>query len=315
MEAMIGIDFLKRRRAAGHRTSSSRPQPAARPRSSWFAVLKDAVSRWSEDQVSRLAASLAYFMLFSMAPLVLITVAVLGIFFGESAARSLVAAQLHGFLGADKARALHEMLLGVRGNAHGGLAGVIGFVVLLSGASSVVGELQASLNQIYGVHPVAKTFVDTLRRRLVSLGFVLAIGFLLLVSLGLGTVVAAAAKFFGEELHVPFQLIQGLNQSVSFVVITALFAGMFRFLPDARLAWRDLAVGAAVTALLFIAGNIGLTLYLGKLGAASAYGAAGSLIGFLLWTYYCAQIVYFGAEFTRAYAEGRGGGLAQRRSA
>lgn len=259
--------------------------------------------------MSRLAASLAYYTLFSMAPLVLIMIAVAGVFFGEHTARALVTAQLRGFLGGDKARALQQMLTGVRHPKAGGAAGIIGIVLLFSGALSVVGELQASLNQIFGVHPVAKTFWITVRRRLVSLGFVLAVGFLTLVSLALSTGVAAAGKYLGDRVGVPPQLIQAANQGIQFVVISILFAAMFRFLPDARTAWRDLGLGAAFTSLLFILGNFGLAFYLGRAGPASAYGAAGSLVGFLLWTYYCAQIVYFGAEFTRSYADGRGRGV------
>ena len=259
--------------------------------------------------MSRLAASLSYYTLFSMAPLVLILIAVAGVFFGERTARALVTAQLQGFLGPDRARALHQMLAGVRQPAARSAAGAIGLLVLVSGALSVVGELQASLNQIFGVQPVAKTFWITIKRRLISLAFVLGMGFLMLVSLALGTGMAAAGKFFGDRLGFPPQLIQAINQGAAFIVIGVLFAGMFRFLPDARIRWPDLALGAAFTSALFTLGNFALAFYLGRAGPSSAYGAAGSLLGFMLWTYYCAQIVYFGAEFTRSYAEARGGGV------
>lgn len=298
-----------RRRASGGRATSTRPRADERRPRSWAGIFKESAERWSSDQVSRLAASLSYYTLFSMAPLVLILIAVAGIFFGEQTARGLVTAQLRGFLGPDRARALQQMLAGVREPAARSAAGAIGLIVLVSGALSVVGELQASLNQIFGVQPVAKTFWMTIRRRLISLAFVLGLGFLMLVSLALGTGMAAAGKFFGDRLGFPPQLVQAINQSVAFVVIGVLFAGMFRFLPDARIRWRDLALGAAFTSALFTLGNFALAFYLGRAGPSSAYGAAGSLLGFMLWTYYCAQIVYFGAEFTRSYAEARGGGV------
>ena len=275
----------------------------------WIEVFRDAASRWRGHQISRLAASLSYYTIFSVAPVVLVMVAVIGLFFGETTAQGLVSAQLQSFLGAEKARTLQQVLSAAHRPHGGGVAGLIGFFVLLAGASGVVGELQASLNQIFDVYSVRTTFWETTRRRLVSIAFVLAMGFLLLVSLAVNAGTAAAGKYFATALGLPARLMQTANQFASFGVISLLFAAMFRFLPDVRMAWSDLGVGAGFTAALFTLGNLLLGLYLGRAGPASAYGAAGSLLAFLLWTYYCAQIVYFGAEFTRSYAERRGRGL------
>ena len=296
-------------RVEGAAAGQPSPEAAAAARKSWLEVFKTAAGDWSEDQISRFGASLAYFTMFSIAPLVLIMIAVIGLFFGKQAADSLVTGQMQGFLGPDKAKALHAMVVGAQQPGAGSAAGIVGFVSLLFGASSVVGELQSTLNEIYGVRPVAKSLMVTIRRRFVSLGFVLGMGFLLLVSLALNTAASAAGKYFGGAFGMPEAVMHIVNQGLSFGVITMLFVGMFRYLPDARIGWRDLWVGGALTALLFTLGNLGLGLYLGKAGPSSAYGAAGSLLAFLVWTYYCAQIVYFGAEITQAYAEGRGGGI------
>jgi membrane protein len=298
--------------AAALAETSAPEAPPGRPGNAaprWLDVFRDAASRWSAHQVSRLAASLSYYTLFSVAPVVLIMVAVIGFFFGERTAQGLVASELQSFLGDEKTKALQQVLAAAQRPGAGSRAGLIGFIVLLAGASGVVGELQASLNQIFGVYTARASFWVSARRRLISIAFVLAMGFMLLVSLAVNAGTAAAGKYFGTVLGIPAHLMQTANQLASFGLISLLFAGMFRFLPDARMAWRDLGVGACFTAALFTLGNLLLGMYLGRAGPASAYGAAGSLLAFLLWTYYCAQIVYFGAEFTRSYAERRGLGL------
>ena len=283
-----------------------RPAPLQK---SWKRVFLDAYHKWSADNATRLAAALSYYTAFSIAPLVLITVALAALAFGQEAAQGMVTARFSEVLGPDKARALESMLAGARRPGSGGLASIVGFAIVLLGASGVVAELQASLNQIFGVSAIAGSFGVTLKRRLISFGFVLAVGFLMLVSLVLGAVVSAAGKYFGGLMGVREAMLQAANQLFSYAVITSLFTLMFRFLPEARLAWRDLWIGGAFTSALFTLGNFGLSVYLGKAGPASAYGAAGSIMAFLLWTYYCAQIFYFGAELTNAYAHGRGKGV------
>jgi membrane protein len=290
-----------------------RKSPASRL--TWRAVFRKAAADWSTHEITRRAATLAYYTIFSIAPLLLILVAVVGLFFGHETAESIVTGQVQTFLGAEKTKALYDLVVNLQKPGAGRFAGLVGFATLLLGAAGVVGELQATLNQVYGAAPSARGVLVTLKRRLISIGFVLGMGFLLLVSLGLSAGAAAAGKYFSEYLHVPAALLQLLNQAVSFGVITTLFVGMFRFLPEARLAWRDLWVGGAVTAALFTLGNLALGLYLGKAGPTSAYGAAGSLLAVLLWAYYCAQIVYFGAEVTQAYADGRGSGVRSRQAA
>lgn len=278
---------------------------------SWWLVLRHTAAGWSRDQVSRLAASLAYYMIFSIAPLLLISVSVVGVFFGEQSAQGVVSAQLKGWLGADKARALQQILLTAQRPRIGSLAGLLGFAVLLLGAAGVVGELQASLNQIFGAQARPKGYWLTIRRRLVSFGFVLGMGGLVLFSLFMSAATAAADRWFNGALGLPPG---SVSHFASFIVLLLLFAGMFRLLADAKIAWHDLCVGASATAALFTFGNLILGTYIGTKMPASAYGAAGSLLAFLMWTYYCAQIVYCGAEFTRSYADGRGSGIRPKRN-
>jgi membrane protein len=276
--------------------------------------LRDAARNWSVHDDARRAAALSYYTAFSAAPLVLILIAALGALFGDQAAEGLLFDRLSATLGPDKAGALED-LIATAPRPKAGLAGVIGVSTLLWGASNVVGELQSSLNAIFQVNEPRRGLLPFLRRRLIAVAFVLSLGFLLLVSLGLGALAAAAGRFFGERLAalgLRESVLHAFNAAAAFGVLTALFAAMFRFLPDARISWRDLLPGAALTALLFTAGDYALGLYLGRTGAGSAYGAAGALMAFLLWTYYSAQIVYFGAEFARARARASGRSVRQR---
>lgn len=268
-------------------------------------MLADTFRKWSLDDASRLAAALSFYTAFSMAPLLLIMTALLGLLFGEQASQGLLQERLSGFIGPQRAAAMQDLIATAERPRAVGAAGVIGLATLLWGASAVVGELQSSLNKILEVSAPQEGLWLTLRRRLVSIGFVLGMGFLMLASLGLSAAAAAAGGYFGSLLGLEEGLLQAFNQGASFLVVTALFTAMFRFLPDAHLAWRDLLAGGTLTAVLFTFGNYALGVYLARQGAHSAYGAAGSLMAFLLWTYYCAQILYFGAEFLNALVHGR----------
>ena len=264
--------------------------------------LAEAGRRWRRHEAARLAAGLAFYAAFSLAPLTLAVVALLGALVGRSAAPGLVGEVMGRVLGPERADALQGVLAQAQKPRAGGAAGLLAFAVVLWGASSVVRELQASLNLIFGARPSGRAWVDWLRRRLVALGFVGGVGLLLLASLALGAALAAASRLLGGTVADSETALHALNGLVSFALASCLFACMFRFLPDARPAWRDVAGGGAFTGLLFTAGNLVLGLYLGKVASATAYGAAGSLAALLLWTYYCAQILYFGAEFTEARA-------------
>ncbi len=265
----------------------------------YLALFKQTVSEFSSDKVPRLGAALAYYTIFSLAPLLLIAIAIAGLAFGEEAARNQVFAQLKGVLGPLAAKAVQEMVENAAKPASGAMATVIGIVTLIFGASGVFGQLKEALNTIWDVKP-KKTpgILGFIKQRFLSAAMVLGMGFLLLVSLVIDAAIAAIVPH-GAVVWEALQLIVLLG------VVTVLFAAIFRFLPDLKIEWRDVWLGAFLTALLFVIGKFALGLYLGKSAVASTYGAAGSLVVLLLWVYYSAQILLFGAEFTQVYANSK----------
>jgi membrane protein len=269
-----------------------------------FALLKATAFEWLDDQAPTLGAALAYYTVFSLAPLLIISIALAGLVFGAEAAQGQIFDQLRGLLGEASGKAMQEIVQSASAEPKTGVvATVIGVVTLLFGASGVFGQLQASLNIIWGVQPKpGRGILGIIRDRSLSFGFILVVGFLLLVSLLLTAGIAFVGKQFGAMVPGMEALIQILNSILSLAVITLLFGMMFKILPDANIAWRDVWIGAFITALLFTLGKFALGFYLGRSGIASSYGAAGSLIVLLLWVYYSSQIVFFGAEFTQVYA-------------
>ncbi|HEY6676864.1 MAG TPA: YihY/virulence factor BrkB family protein [Terrimicrobium sp.] len=269
-----------------------------------FSLLKATFFEWLDDQAPMLGAALAYYTVFSLAPLLIITIAIAGLVFGAEAAQGQIFDQLRGLLGDASGKAMEEIVQSASAEPKTGVvATVIGLVTLLFGASGVFGQLQASLNIIWGVQPKpGRGILGIIRDRILSFGFILVVGFLLLVSLLLTAAIAFVGKQFGAMVPGMEALIQLLNAILSLAVITLLFAMMFKILPDANIAWRDVWIGAFITALLFTIGKFALGFYLGRSGVASSYGAAGSLIVLLLWVYYSSQIVFFGAEFAQVYA-------------
>lgn len=293
--------------ARRRRPRSGRPVAPLAPPAPRQGILKQAFAAWWEADAPRRAAALAYYTIFSIAPLVLIVLAVVGFFFGQESAQAVLQDRIQGVLGSEQSGVVLGMIEAhSRKSATGVAASVVGVVTLLLGATAVVGELQASLDALWGVKEPPSGVLAKVRSRLVSLAFILSLGFLLLVSLLAGTAVSAAGKWLGGLLPVPEAAMQALNAALSFGLVTTLFAAMYKLLPHARVAGRAVWRGAAVTAALFTVGSLLLSLYIGKSGPTSAYGAAGSLLAVLLWTNYCAQIVYLGASFTRAYAERKG---------
>jgi membrane protein len=256
------------------------------------------------DQAPTLGAALAYYTVFSLAPLLVISISIAGLAFGREAAEGQIFDQLRGLLGEESGRAMQVIVQNASQEPKTGvLATIIGFALLLFGASGVFGQLQTSLNAIWGVQPKpGRGILGIIHDRILSFGFILVVGFLLLVSLLLTAAISFAGQRFGEMIVGMEALVQLLNTILSLAVITLLFAMMFKFLPDAKIAWRDVWIGAFITALLFTIGKFALGVYLGRSGVASSYGAAGSLIVLLLWVYYSSQIVFFGAEFTQVYA-------------
>jgi membrane protein len=265
-------------------------------------VAKDTFQAWSDDKATRLGASVAYYAIFSLAPILVVVIAVAGLVFGEKAVRGEVVGQVQGLVGSDGAQLVQTMIASASKPSSGIIATVVGIGALLIGATGLFGELQDSLNTVWGIVPKPRGILATIRVRLISFGMVLGIAFLLLVVLVISAAVAAIGQFVGNALPMSETLLEGLDFLISFGLVTFQFAAIYKVLPDAEIAWRDVWPGATVTALLFTLGKIAIGLYLGHSSTTSTYGAAGSLVVLLLWIYYAAQIFFFGAEFTRVYA-------------
>ncbi len=266
-------------------------------------LLKETFAEWAEDKVSRLAAALAYFTIFSIAPLLIIAISVAAIFFGEEAAQGQIVGQIQGLMGQEGASAIESMIANANQMEGGVISTIIGIVILLFGASGVFGQLQDALNTIWEVAPKPGQGIATfIRSRFLSFSMVLVIAFLLLVSLVVSAAIVGVSSYVTDVMPATGALWEGINVIVSFAVITLLFALIYRVLPDVEIAWGDVWIGAAVTALLFTIGRTLIGLYLGNAAVGSAYGAAGSLVVLLIWIFYSAQILLFGAEFTQVYA-------------
>ena len=267
------------------------------------ALLKTAYLEWSKDKAPRMSAALAYYTIFSLAPLLIIAIAIAGLAFGIEAAQGEIAGQIQGLIGRDGARAVQSMIQSAHKPAHGVIGSLIGVVVMFLGASGVFSEMQDALNSIWHVNPDSKAGVlNLIKERFLSFGMVLGIGFLLLVSLLLSALLAAIVEYVGSIFPVLAVLLESLDFLLSLLSITVLFAMIFKLLPNIKIAWSDVWVGAALTSLLFTAGKFVIGFYIGKSVSASAYGAAGSLVVVVAWIYYSALLLYFGAEFTRVYA-------------
>ena len=276
-------------------------------------LVAKSVAAWLDHNASSLGAALAFYTLFSIAPILIIALAVAGYFFGADTAETDLLAQLQALTGDSGAQALRNLLDSAHYSDKKGIAAAVALVTLLVGATSVFGELQHAMDVIWGTPvPDKKTraWWVMLRTRLLSFGMVLGVGFLLLVSLIAGAVLAA----FGNWLEARFAQLQiilnVLDVTVSFGLTVLLFAMIYKYVPQEKIAWRDTWIGAAVTAFLFVSGKYLIGLYLGRSSFSGAYGAAGSLIVLLLWIYYSAQIFLLGAEFTRAFAFERGSHVA-----
>jgi membrane protein len=288
--------------------------------SSMVKLIKETISEWSEDKASRLAAALSYYTIFSLAPLMVIIIAITSLFLGEEAARGAISGQIDQLIGQQGALAVEDLVQNANFFTQNNkrtsiLATLVGVATLLLGATGVFGQLYDALNTIWEVQPITNkkgiiaSVIEILQQRFLSLTMVLGIGFLLLVSLVFSALVAGLTEMIGQVI--PAQELFGyvLDFVLSVSLISVLFALMFKFVPDARIAWRDAFMGGVVTALLFTLGKILIGIYLGNSGTASSFGAAGSLVLILLWVYYSAQILFLGAEFTQVYARTVGHGI------
>ena len=294
--------------AAFRESAAAAPQPEAKKETpvgkGWWALLVRAGSQWLAHKDARLGAALAYYSIFSMGPLIVIAISVAGLLLGEEAVRGEVAAGLRGLLGDSGAEAVNTMLAAADKPTQGIIATVIGVGALIFAAIGVVMQLKDALNTIWEVEAKpTKGIWGFLRTYVISFAGVLSLGFLLLVSMLLTTALSAAGKYLGTFL--PEAALQATGFVVSFLVIALLFAMMFKWLPDVKIAWADVWLGAILTAALFELGKFLIALYIGKQGLESTYGAAASIVVVLVWVYYSAQIVLFGAEFTNARAKQR----------
>lgn len=273
-------------------------------RSLWQ-LLRETFDEWVRDRSTRRGAALAYYTIFSLAPILILAIAIAGLFFSEEAARGEIVAQMSGLIGYDGARAIQAMIESAARPGAGVTAALVGIGTLLLGATSALAELKDDLDEIWDAPPEkVRGFWYFIRKRLLSVGLILALGFLLLVSLAFSAVLSALTKLWGPQgaSGLALTLLEAFNFLVSFALVTALFAMIYKILPAVRIAWRDVIIGAVVTALLFSVGKWLIGMYLGNSAIGSSYGAAGSVILVLVWVYYSAQIFLFGAEFTKAYA-------------
>ncbi len=283
----------------------------------WWTITRDAVRRWLDSNAFSHAGSLAFYTLFSLAPVVIIAVAVIGLVLGEKAAQGHVVEQLQDVMGREAAAAVEQAVARSRIKESGPLPTVLGVAALLIGATTVFAQMQASLNVIWGVaaRPTRNSLFLFLKKRLLSLTVVLAIGFVLLVSLLLGVGLRAVLHFAQQVAPAVAALLSGAETLLSLLVVALLFCAIFKVLPDVVLQWRDVVVGALVTALLFTFGRYAIATYLAYTATASTYGAAGSVVLILLWVYYSSLIMLFGAAFTRTQLLARGGTIVPRNSA
>lgn len=272
-------------------------------------VLKNSFKGFSNDKIMKFSASLAYYTVFSLGPLLIVIVYVCSLFFKREAIEGTIYGQMQSFVGQDAALQLQQIIKNAAISGNGTISIIIGVITLLIGATSVFAEIQDSINSIWGlkVKPKAGWF-KLVKTRLLSFGVISSLGFLLLVSLG----ITAIIEGFSNRLKAHFPdvavaVIYIVNLLITFGVVTLLFAVIFKVLPDAKIKWKDIMAGSIATAILFMLGKFGISLYISKTNVGSTYGTAGSLVVLLVWVYYSSIILYFGAEFTKAYAVKYGG--------
>jgi membrane protein len=269
-----------------------------------WTLIKESVDGFNNNKVLKLSGSLAYFTIFSLGPMLLVIIFFADLFYGREAVEGTIYGQIKGFVGSDAALQIQEIIRNASLSGKSNITAILGFITLLVGTTTVFAEIQDSINTIWNLKTKPeKGWIKMILNRLLSFSVVIGLAFLLLVSL----IVNGIMEAFGERLRIMFPqvavvLIYIVNLVLTYGVITLLFAIIFKVLPDAKIKWKDVSVGAFVTALLFMLGKFGITYYIGSSNIGSSYGAAGSVIVILIWVYYSAIILYFGAEFTKAYA-------------
>lgn len=267
-------------------------------------VLKKAFGGFSDDKVMKLSASLAYYTVFSIGPMIIVIIYVAGLIYGREAVQGTIFGQIKGLVGASAAAQIQDMIKNAALNTQGHFAFIVGIVTLVVGATSVFAEIQDSINQIWNLKPKPKKgWLKMLRDRLMSFSVIISLGFILLVSLLInGILEILQDRLQARFPNVTVGVVYIANLLITFLVISTLFGVIFKVLPDAVIKWRDVITGSMVTAVLFMLGKFAITYYIGRSNVGGTYGAAGSLVVLLLWVYYSSVILYFGAEFTKAYA-------------
>jgi membrane protein len=261
------------------------------------------VTEWLSHRASSKGAALAFYTLFSLAPILVLVIAIAGFFYGTDAAQGQLLDELRGLVGKQGAETIQAILAGARNKESGKLATMIATGLLLIGATSAFAELKDSLDEIWDVPPPKDaTWWDTVRTRLLSFGLILTLGLLLMFTLVVSAALSVLEKYLGGMWHSATIILGWVAWAVSFLVIAVMFGAIYKLLPRVKLSWRDVTIGALGTAIMFTLGKFAIGLYIGNSGTASSFGAAGSLIALLLWVYYSAQIFFLGAEFARQYA-------------
>lgn len=270
---------------------------------SWPQLFKQMIASWNRHGAAAQSAALAFYTIFSLAPVLVMVIALAGAVFGEEAVRGQIFGQFRGLMGDQAALLVQEVLKSAAQPTTSRIATALGIGTLIFGATGVFAQLQDALNRVWDVEPQpGAAFTRLLRKRLLSFAIILVIGFLLMVSLVLSAALAGFSSYLERVLPIPVEVLEIANFLVSFAFITVLFAMIYRLLPDVKLEWHDVWQGALVTSLLFVVGKSLISFYLGRTGIASAYGAAGSLVLVLLWVYYSSLIFFFGAIFTRVHS-------------
>jgi len=266
-------------------------------------VMRCAVTEWLDHRASSKGAALAFYTLFSLAPILVLVIAIAGFFYGTDAAQGQLLDELRGLVGTQGAETIQAILAGARNKESGKLATIIATVLLLVGATSAFAELKDSLDEIWDVPPPKDaTWWDTVRTRLLSFGLILTLGLLLMFTLVVSAALSVLEKYLGGMWHSATIILGWVAWAVSFLVIAVMFGAIYKLLPRVKLSWHDVTIGALGTAIMFTVGKFAIGLYIGNSGTTSSFGAAGSLIALLLWVYYSAQIFFLGAEFARQYA-------------
>jgi membrane protein len=267
-------------------------------------VLKNSFKGFGDDKVTKLSGSLAYYTVFSMGPLLVVIISLCSIFLGREAVEGQIYGQLDSFVGHNTALQLQEIIKNASISGKGKPAAIIGIITLLIGATTVFGDIQDSINKIWGIKPKPKKgWLKMLRNRFLSFSVIASLGFLLLVSLGISAVIEGLSNKFRTIFpDVAIVIVYAINLLLTLVITTVIFGVIFKVLPDARIKWKDILAGAITTAVLFMIGKFGISFYISKANVGSTFGTAGSLVILLIWVYYSSIILYFGAEFTKSYA-------------